>query len=406
MTIPFNNTPINFAALGEMGQNIGGALGLNSLNNAMQGAMGPDGKTPDFNKMVAVLASRGQGPLAAKLMTQKMEADALAGYRHGQLGVSQANSEPDALRIGRAWANGEIPGVPPPAAASDGAYRLGPTGETSSQPSGVPGVSLAQSSLDNAPYAVQKELLPKQRQTELDKSAELKVKLKEEEPTDWALVNSLDTKLDLLETNINDQLDSKGRANEGLRKITGNYELNGVETPIPNNMLPDVTQTARDASATLKTTTVKIGLQVLAEMRAASAQGASGMGQLAIQESEWLQQSLDALQQSTGPEQMARNLRRVQAHTKKLRASMKHKFKMAHGKDWAPAPIEQAPDPTDWVGDMANEPPAPEPASAVPGMTKDPRGPYTGPRPEGTVITDGQNRLIKQNGKWVPYSGR
>jgi hypothetical protein len=85
MTIPFNNTPINFSALADMGQNIGGALGLNSLNNAMQGAMGPDGKTPDFNKMVAVLASRGQGPLAAKLMTQKMEADALAGYRRDSL---------------------------------------------------------------------------------------------------------------------------------------------------------------------------------------------------------------------------------------------------------------------------------------------------------------------------------
>jgi hypothetical protein len=148
-------------------------------------------------------------------------------------------------------------------------------------------------------------------------------------------------------------------------------------------------------------------LQVLAEMRAASAQGASGMGQLAIQESEWLQQSLDALQQSTSPEQMARNLRRVAAHTKKLRAAMKHKFRMSHGKDWAPAPIGQAPDPTDWVGDMANEPqPVSEPVSAMPGVTKDPRGPYMGPRPDGTVITNGTDRLIKQNGKWVPYSGR
>lgn len=39
----------------------------------------------------------------------------------------------------------------------------------------------------------------------------------------------------------------------------------------------------------------------------------------------------------------------------------------------------------------------------VPGATKDPRGAYTGPLPENTIISDGKNRLIKRNGKWVPY---
>jgi hypothetical protein len=399
MAVAYNPSRIDFSALADMGQNIGGALGQHNLGTAMQGAIGPNGEY-DYNKMIGILAQRN--PLAAaKMAMQAKEAEALAGYRHGQLGVSQANSEPDALRIGRAWANGEIPGVPPPSAAQP--YQLGPTGETSSQPSGVPGVSLAQSSLDNAPAAVQKELLPAQRLRELEKGAELKVKLKAEEPSDWALVNQAEEKFSLMEENIAKLLDDKGRPTEGLRSITGKYELNGVETPVRNSWLPDVTDKAVDASNTLKTSVIQIGLNTLAEMRAASKQGASGMGQLSQQEGAKLEQSLTALQESGTPEEMARNLKRVQQHSRNLRTALKYKYGKSHGRQWAPAPVEQAPDPSDWVGDMANEPqPAPEPASALPGVTKDPRGPYTGPHPDGTIITDGQTRLVRQNGQWVP----
>jgi hypothetical protein len=85
MTIAFNPTPIDFSSLSNLGQNIGGALGQHNLGTAMQGAMGPDGKTPDFQKMIAVLAGRGQHVAAAKLLTEQMQADALAGYRRDSL---------------------------------------------------------------------------------------------------------------------------------------------------------------------------------------------------------------------------------------------------------------------------------------------------------------------------------
>jgi hypothetical protein len=47
-------------------------------------------------------------------------------------------------------------------------------------------------------------------------------------------------------------------------------------------------------------------------------------------------------------------------------------------------------------------PPTEATASAVPGVTRDPRGPYNGPLPEGTVINNGEQRLVKRGGKWVP----
>jgi hypothetical protein len=83
MTVLYNPPNINWGALSQMGQDVGGALGQRSLGNAMQGAIGPNGEY-DYNKMIAVLASR-RPELAAKLATNKMEADALAGYRRDSL---------------------------------------------------------------------------------------------------------------------------------------------------------------------------------------------------------------------------------------------------------------------------------------------------------------------------------
>jgi hypothetical protein len=80
--MPYVPQNINFSDLAGIGQNIGGALGQHNLGTAMQGAM-TDG-VYDYDKMIAVLAGR-RPELAAKLATQKLEADALAGYRRDSL---------------------------------------------------------------------------------------------------------------------------------------------------------------------------------------------------------------------------------------------------------------------------------------------------------------------------------
>jgi hypothetical protein len=64
--MPYVPQNINFGALSDMGQNLGGALGQHNFGSAMQGAM-TNGK-PDYNKMIAVLQERK--PLAAAKMVQ------------------------------------------------------------------------------------------------------------------------------------------------------------------------------------------------------------------------------------------------------------------------------------------------------------------------------------------------
>jgi hypothetical protein len=92
MAIAFNPTPINFGALSEMGQNIGGALGQHNLGTAMQGAM--TNGVYDYDKMIGVLA--GRMPLAAaKLATEKMQADAIAQYRRDMLAPEPVQPTPE-----------------------------------------------------------------------------------------------------------------------------------------------------------------------------------------------------------------------------------------------------------------------------------------------------------------------
>jgi hypothetical protein len=87
MTLAYNPTPINFGALADMGQNLGGALGQHNLGSAMQGTVNPDG-TYNFDKMISVLA--GRNPMAATaLAARKAETDADNEYRRGMLEIAQ-----------------------------------------------------------------------------------------------------------------------------------------------------------------------------------------------------------------------------------------------------------------------------------------------------------------------------
>jgi hypothetical protein len=86
MPIAYNPSRIDFSALGEMGQNIGGALGQHNLGTAMQGAI--KNGVYDYDQMISVLAGRNP-MLAAKLATQKSETDADNEYRRGMLAIAQ-----------------------------------------------------------------------------------------------------------------------------------------------------------------------------------------------------------------------------------------------------------------------------------------------------------------------------
>jgi hypothetical protein len=89
MPIAYNPSRIDFSALGEMGQNIGGALGQHNLGTAMQGAM-TDGK-PDYNKMIAVLQER-KPDLAAKLATTNVGNNSMLDFMKFDLAKQEAAS--------------------------------------------------------------------------------------------------------------------------------------------------------------------------------------------------------------------------------------------------------------------------------------------------------------------------
>ncbi len=157
----------------------------------------------------------------------------------------------------------------------------------------------------------------------------------EEVATNRALALDSVDKLGELDATLSKLVDESGNANEGLQSITGNRKIGGFDTHIPNSSLYDISQTARDASATLKTSAVQIGLNTLASMRAMSAQGASGMGQLAIQESIWLQNSIRSLEAAQSPEQIAQNIKEIREHSARLRERISAKFKEEFNKPHA-----------------------------------------------------------------------
>lgn len=391
MPISFNSSgpnfkvpPIDWSVLGDIGSNIASGLEQNQLASVLKDFNG------DYNAAASALMRMGKVDLASKVYA----AGAMADYRNIMAGVAQQKVDLSPASQAQKWLDENIPGTkaPPPVApqptpspdfgmspATSTPMELGPSGNPQlgtpqpipagpNGPTGAYGSSYATPSgmdprLVNAPKSVQDVLAPAQAMEQLNKEADLKVKRQEEEPTDWALTQQADQNLSNMERNIRQliNVDDKGNVtpSAGLARISGNRSIGGIQTRVPNYILPDVSLTARDADSTLKTSVVEIGLNTLAQMRAASAQGASGMGQLAIQESQWLQQSLAALQESNSTPQLARNLNEVLKHSQNLRAALRQKFQMTHDKPFtglSQTAINQTPNENTSGMDVATEP--------------------------------------------------
>ncbi len=352
-------------------------------------------KTADFSDLTALAKTVGplDHELALKLAIAKSQQDALAPYRAAMAGSALERAKTPAERVFNWWTSHEDGSA---AAPEQSPMQLGPSDPIPAGPNGptgVPGASYATPSgvdpkLVNAPAAAQDLLLPNQAKEELVKGADLKVKRQEEEPSDWALVNSYRENGGLISSGIKDLVDERGAPNDALKSITGNRHIGNIDTRIPNAELKNITQTARDAHASLETIKTQIGLLQLAAMRAASAQGASGLGQLAIQESQWLQQAVKNLDEEQNPYRVARNLVEIDKHVQRLQSALEYKFKMSHGKE---PPV--APDPTTSGMDMATEPlPGDKPVPGASVMTTNPNGPV-GPND----ILRKANMLLQRN---------
>lgn len=105
MPVQMQPAQIDFGALSGIGENIGSGLRKRSLQNAMQGAVGPDG-TVDYNKAISVLMQ--QDPvLGLKLATEYEATKNMNNYRWAQF-----NQPPSGFQTAPAGGLQPIPGGP------------------------------------------------------------------------------------------------------------------------------------------------------------------------------------------------------------------------------------------------------------------------------------------------------
>jgi hypothetical protein len=355
MPVQYNPQTIDFSALAGIGQNIGGALGQHNLGTAMQDAMGPDGKTPDFNKMVSVLAGRGQPLAVAKLLTEQMQAEALGAYRMAEANTPNYQSDP----YGRLFDSKS--GNPPPGRGGGG----GDPGNLAPGPGG----------------SVNPHWYTTRNQDEAKAGSHYKTGAAANAELDAAgNVPAGDSSVSAFASGL-----AGGPTGEGMTGAVVNSFVSAKRQQFKNSAEAFINAiNRRDSGAT-------------------------------INASEWRNaEELYIPKSGDDPETVKlKALRRK----RKLESIAGEAGPMFDPSAAAPEPIPTAapataqtlapptPVQTSTVRpDGTVVPPTEASAvSAVPGVTRDPRGPYNGPLPENTVINDGQQRLIKRNGKWVPY---
>jgi hypothetical protein len=350
----YNAKPLDFSALADLPNQFwkGQAVGReNALREEIQTAIKPDGSF-DIQKGMAILAKyEPEAAMKMSLLDQQNQAlNSMRGF--GAL--------PDAekTRILYGGGGGDAPNTAPMAPTQEGGSvdSVNPNGPYNPQqaPGPIAGTSLTQPSnvpapgYTNLPEDVQKAIAPAGSVEYAKKSAENRVEREGKRPVDEALVANIDDKLGRLEQSAGEllapgaTLEERGPS-EGLKRITGNYQLGGRDTRIPNAWLPDVSQTARDASAKLDNVVIQTGLGVLEQMRSATSTGASGMGQLAIEESRMLQNAIASYSKAQNPKDAATALRKVVYWTRKVRGIAKAKFKNTYGTDFVPPPAAEEP---------------------------------------------------------------
>jgi hypothetical protein len=355
-TYQIKSDPIDFSALQTIVPNFwkGQAVGRESdLREEIQTAIKPDG-TFDIQKGMAILAKyEPEAAMKMSLLDQQNQAlNSMRGF-----GALPDAEKTRILYGGGMGGGGDAPNTAPMAQVQQGSgtESINPNGPYVPQqaPGPIAGTSLTQPSnvpapgYTNLPEDVQKAIAPAGSVEYAKKSAENRVEREGKRPVDEALVANIDDKLGRLEQSAGEllapgaTLEERGPS-EGLKRITGNYQLGGFDTRIPNAWLKDVTQPARDASAKLDNVVIQTGLGVLEQMRSATSTGASGMGQLAIEESRMLQNSIASYSQAQNPKDAATALRKVIYWTRKVRGIAKAKFKNTYGTDFvAPPPAEE-----------------------------------------------------------------
>lgn len=154
---------------------------------------------------------------------------------------------------------------------------------------------------------------------------------------------------------------------------------------------------AYNLSQMLEGIKANIGFDKLQAMRDASPTGGA-LGQVAVQELEALRATYGSVLQSQDPEQLKFNLRRLREQYEDIVHGPQRKAAAVGATN--PPPVSVSPPMVDGELPVYNS--IPDPRGALYPEPGQPQGMNMRAAPEGTIISNGQKRLIKRAGQWVP----
>lgn len=265
-----------------------------------------------------------------------------------QITLKRATQEPSQMAISEAFA--KTGGVAPaPTQATSGAApaapsALGLTYSSASIPEGTSPQDVAtirayQTALNDPrvardPEQVKKitevldRLLPGAREASIQK-AKRQEELIANKPKAELNLSSYGDQTNLVTNTIDDALkliNEEGRAVAG----TAGSRLAGIYEPSTN------------LKGQLDTIRAAVGTGKIQEMKAQSATGATGFGQLAVKELERIEANIGSLDQAQGPEELKKRLGIIKDAMNKYNENMKRSYKQQYGEEYKPAEQQQA----------------------------------------------------------------
>lgn len=266
-----------------------------------------------------------------------------------QITLKRATVEPGQAALTEAFTRANAPAAPtgattgevaPTAAASGTAIYAGAAIPAGTSPQDVATIKAYQSALNDPRVARDPKmvkditetldrLLPGAREASIQKAKRQEETIANKPKAELAL-SSYNDQTKLVTNTIDDAINlinSEGRAVVG----TAGSRLAGLYEPATN------------LKGQLDTIRAAVGTGKIQEMKAQSATGATGFGQLAVKELERIEANIGSLDQAQGPEELKKRLGIIKDAMNKYNENMRLSYKQQYGEEYKPPEAQQQP---------------------------------------------------------------
>ena len=361
--------------LAQMGQT-GGQFNTNLYNAAQRRLMTSQMQQQqrDIEELNAIRDLQQKDPEGlAKRMGGGITADMVRTFSASdlrditkQITIKRATTEPGQLALAEAFARSNAPsaGQPQPAPApvvapaSGTAIYSGAAIPAGTSPQDVATINAYQTALNDPRVARDPKLvkditetldrlLPGAREASIQR-AKRQEELVANKPKAQMQLSSYDDQTRLVSSTIDDAIKN---INEEGRLVAGTMgsRLAGIYEPSTN------------LQGQLDTVLSAVGTGKIQEMKAQSATGATGFGQLAVKELERIEANIGSLKQAQSPEELKKRLNIIRDALNKYNENMKLGYKQTYGEEYRP--VEQQPA---QVQQMPQVQQPPQPQAGVP----------------------------------------